>query len=56
MVINKNENREAAQEYFNTIDGVRVDFATSYDEGLRKLSTLLYNGTILDLELPETPM
>ena len=54
VVEDREENREAAREYFNTRDDVHVDFATSYDEGLRKLQEGLYGIGIFDLELPRT--
>ena len=54
IVEDREENRRAAQEYFDTRDDTRVDFATSYDEGLQKLQEGLYGIGIFDLELPKS--
>jgi len=52
VVDDRTENRMVAQEYFNTRTDVKVDFATSYSEGLQKLREGLYAIGIFDLELP----
>ena len=52
IVEDREENRRAAQEYFNMRDDVCVDFATNYNEGMRKLQGGLYGVGIFDLELP----
>jgi len=54
IVEDKEENRKAAQEYFNTRDDVYVDFATTYDEAIEKLENESYAGAILDIEFPRT--
>ncbi|MEA3514863.1 MAG: hypothetical protein U9R34_05270 [Nanoarchaeota archaeon] len=54
IVEDREENRRAAQEYFDMRSDVCVDFAPNYDEGVRKLQTGLYGLGIFDLELPRS--
>ncbi len=54
VVEDREENRRGAQEYFDTITNVRVDFATNYNDGLQKLQEGSYAVGIFDLELPRT--
>ncbi len=47
VVEDREENKRAAQEYFNTREEVHADFATSYDEAMQKLESKAYHGAIL---------
>ncbi|MBT4111147.1 hypothetical protein HOE37_04780 [Candidatus Woesearchaeota archaeon] len=53
VVDDREENRKAAQVYFESIDGVHVDFAVNYEEGLQKLRQGPYAIGMFDLELPK---
>jgi len=53
LVVEDNpKNKVAAQTFFDTQEGMRVDFATTYEEGLRRLQENIYAAAIFDLELP----
>ena len=54
IVEDREENRRAAQKYFDMRNDVHADFATNYDEGMRKLQGGLYGVGIFDLELPRS--
>ena len=54
VVEDREENRKAAQEYFSTRDDVSVDFATNYEEAIKKLDGEMYAAAILDIEFPRT--
>lgn len=53
IVEDREENRKAAKEYFDTRDDVNVDFATNYNEAIEKLEKNLYAAVILDIEFPK---
>ncbi len=54
IVEDREENRKAAMEYFSTISSVSIDFATTYEEGMRKIGEKVYAFGIFDMELPRT--
>ena len=54
VVDDREENRQAAKQYFSTRPEVKLDFATTYAEGLQKIRGGAYNVCIFDLELPRT--
>lgn len=54
VVDDREENRQAARQYFSTRPGVKLDFAMTYEEGLQKIRGGQYNVGIFDLELPRT--
>ena len=54
IIEDKEENRKAAEEFFSTRNDISVDFATTYNEGLKKLQEGFYAFGIFDLELPRT--
>ena len=52
IVEDQEENREAAKEFFNGVDGVNADFAGNYEEALQKLEQKIYAAAILDIKFP----
>ena len=46
-------NRAAASIYFKKIEGVKPDFAETYEEARKKLEEKVYAGAIIDLHIPE---
>ena len=53
VVDDREENREAAKKYFSTRKEVNVDFAETYNDGLKKLNEKVYAFGIFDIELPK---
>lgn len=53
IVEDKQENKEAAQKYFKTRNDVKIDFASTFEEGLKKLRQKKHDFGIFDLELPK---
>ena len=46
-------NRAAASIYFKKIEGVKPDFAETYEEARKKLEEKVYAGAIIDLHIPK---
>ncbi len=53
IVEDREENVNAAKQYFSSMPNVEVEFASDYEQGLEKLMKGFYAGAILDVELPK---
>lgn len=53
VVDDREENRNAAAEYFKTREDVEVDFAESYTQAMEMLNKKVYYYGLFDLELPK---
>jgi len=47
-------NTVAAHIYFQKIKEVKIDFATTYEEGKKKLEEKVYAGAIIDWHIPQS--
>ena len=47
------ENMKVAQNYFNQKKDIAVDYATDYNQAIKKIKNKKYNGLITDLFMPE---
>lgn len=52
VVDDREENRNAAAEYFKTREDVNVDFAETYEQAIKMLNEKVYYYGLFDLELP----
>jgi CheY-like chemotaxis protein len=52
VVDDREENRNAAAEYFKTREDVNVDFAKTYEQAIKMLNEKVYYFGLFDLELP----
>lgn len=55
IVEDREENRAAANQYFQSREDLEVDFATSFSEAIEKLEQTVYAGAIVDIEFPREP-
>lgn len=54
IVDDREENLDAAKEYFDTVENIAVDFASNYEEAMQKLNNEKYDLAMFDLQLPRT--
>ncbi len=52
IVEDREENRQAAQKFFDTKADIDIDFARTYHEAIEKMYGHVYAAAIIDLEIP----